>query len=164
MLLALSSIATYESMYPMLQVVSRARESAKVPPSMVVISRVRQFCLHRDQQGGYGLTVRGNGPVFVRSVDFPGPARNAGLRSGDLILEVAGQNMQCGSKLEVLELLRGSGEELTMMVVTGGLDWLSSPSLPFTSHLTHNRKIKNSTKYQKASDFHNKVLQWNPQL
>lgn len=128
---------------------------------MVVISRVRQFCLKRDKEGGYGITLRGNCPVFIRSVDFLSPARQAGIRSGDLLLEVNGRDVRHSSKLEVLELLRGSRDELSVMVIAGGLDWspLSSeaaPSLP-TSALTQSQKLKNSTKYKKAAEFHNKV-------
>ena len=146
-----------------LQVMSRARSSAKVPPSLVVISRVRQFRLRRDRAGGYGLTVRGDGPVFVRSVDVPSPAREAGLRSGDLLLEVDSHSVRQASKLEVLELLRASGDVLALTVITGGLDWsiaappphLSSPST--TSLLSQSRLMRNNTRYQKAATFHNKV-------
>lgn len=145
-----------------MQVLSRARESSKVPPSMVVISRVRQFRLCRDKEGGYGITLRGNCPVFIRSVDFLSRARQAGIRSGDLLLEVNGTDVRHSSKLEVLELLRASRDELSVVVVAGGLDWAPLPnealSSPPTSALTQSQKLKNSTKHQKAIDFHNKVL------
>lgn len=139
----------------------RARGSTKVPPSLVVISRVRQFLLRRGQEGGFGITLRGNCPVFIRSVDFLSPARQAGIRSGDLLLEVSGRNVRHSSKLEVLELLRGSGDVLTLMVIAGGLDWSplspeATSSCP-TSALTQSCKLKNRARYQKAADFHNKV-------
>ena len=76
------------------QVVDRARCASKVPPSLVVMSRVRQFSIPRDSDGGFGLTFRGNCPVFVRSVDYPSPARSAGVRSGDLLLEVNWENVR----------------------------------------------------------------------
>ena len=137
-----------------LQVISRAQLSAKVPPSLVVISRVRQFRLPRTAEVGYGVTLRGNCPVFVRSVDFPSPARQAGVRSGDLLLEVNEKNVRHSSKAEVLELLRGSGGVLVITVIAGGLDW--NPLSPETS-LTQSRRVRNSAKYQKAADFHSKV-------
>ena len=142
------------------QVVARARGCTKVPPSMVVISRVRQFILRRERGGGFGITLRGNGPVFVRSVDVFSVAREVGLRSGDLLLEVNGQIVREASKLEVLELVRGSGGELRLTVITGGLDWsLSHPLLPPPppSILTQSRLMKNNTRYQKAAEFHSKV-------
>ena len=69
----------------------RARRASKVPPSLVVISRVRNFEVPRSRlDGGFGVTFRGNSPVFVRSVDFNSPAHLAGLKSGDLLLELNG--------------------------------------------------------------------------
>ena len=141
----------------------RARSSVKVPPSMVVISRVRQFNLRRDSGGGYGITVRGNGPVFVRSVDVPSPAREAGLRSGDLLLEVNGRNVKEASKLEVLEVLRASGEVLALTVITGGLDWSIAAPPPPPLPVSRSRAARNETRYRKAATFHNKVqlqTQW----
>ena len=76
------------------QVKERARFAVKVPPSLIVMSRVRQFVIQRAVGGGCGFTVRGNSPVFVRSVDFNTPARVAGLRSGDLLLEINGRNVR----------------------------------------------------------------------
>ncbi len=58
------------------------------------MSRVRQFSIPRDEEGGYGLTFRGSSPVFVRSVDYPSSARTAGIRSGDLLLEVNSENVR----------------------------------------------------------------------
>lgn len=125
---------------------------------MVVISRVREFRLRPDKEGGYGITLRGNCPVFIRSVDFLSPARQAGIRSGDLLLEVNGTDVRHSSKLEVLELLRGSRDELSVVVVAGGLDWAPLPSSPpSTSALKKSQQLKISTKHKKAIDFHNKV-------
>ena len=147
------------------QVVSRAQMAVKVPPSLVVISRVRRFHLCRGANGGYGFTVRGNCPVFVRSVDLPGPARQAGVRSGDLILEVEGKNVRHASKLEVLELLRASGAAMAMKVIARGLDWnplsstpalFSSPSSS-SSSFPQPHRLKKASRYKKAQDFHNKV-------
>ena len=59
------------------------------------MSRVRQFSIPCAADGGFGITLRGNSPVFVRSVDFPSPARTAGVKSGDLLLEVNWDNVRC---------------------------------------------------------------------
>ncbi len=59
--------------------------AAKVPPSLVVISRVRRFDIPRGKDGGFGITLRGDNPVFIRSVDFHSPARAAGVRSGQFL-------------------------------------------------------------------------------
>ena len=76
------------------QVIERARCAIKVPPSLIVMSRVRQFIIQRTVDGGCGFTIRGNSPVFVRSVDFHTSAHLAGMRSGDLLLEINGQNIR----------------------------------------------------------------------
>ena len=76
------------------QVIDRARCSTKVPPSLVVMSRVRKFELPRGPEGGFGITLRGDCPVFIRSVDFHSPARAAGMKSGDLLLEVNGDSVR----------------------------------------------------------------------
>ena len=142
----------------------RARSSAKVPPSLVVVSRVRQFRICKDQEGGFGITIRGNCPVFIRSVDFLSPARQAGLRSGDLLLEVNGRSVQHSSKLEVLELLRASRDTLSVMVIAGGLDLhplFPSATLSPPSTMTRANHTRIRAKYQKAADFHNKVcIHW----
>ena len=67
-----------------------ARQSDRVPPVLSVISRVRTIEIRRGSSGGFGFTLRGNGPIFVRSVDVDSPGRAAGLRSGDMILQVGG--------------------------------------------------------------------------
>ena len=100
--------------------------------------------------------------MFVRSVDVPSPAREAGLRSGDLLLEVNGRNVRQASKLEVLELLRASGDVLAVTVITGGLDWSIAAPPPLsssssTSLLSQSRLTRNKARYQKAATFHNKV-------
>lgn len=74
--------------------VARARSASKVPPSLVVMSRIRLFKIRRGRDGGFGFTLRGNSPVFVRSVDFPSSARSAGVRSGDLLLEINQNNIR----------------------------------------------------------------------
>ena len=47
---------------------------------MVVVSR--------DINGGYGFSLSGNAPVFIRSVDTASPAAMAGLNPKDYILEI----------------------------------------------------------------------------
>lgn len=44
-----------------------------------------------DKEDDFGLTLRGDCPVYIRSVDFDSPAHELGLRSGDLLLEVNGK-------------------------------------------------------------------------
>ena len=44
--------------------------------------------------GGFGFTLSGNAPVFIRSVDPGGAAALAGLRAGDHLLQLNGLNIR----------------------------------------------------------------------
>ena len=134
--------------------VALARHSKKVPPSLIVLSRVRTVTLRRGGPGrgsSFGLALRGDAPVFIRSVEFNSRAREAGLRSGDLILEVDGCNVRYASRYEVLELLNQSGAETTMVVVAGRLDLRTS--LPGGSGVQDTMEVR----YRKAKEFHLQV-------
>ena len=124
-----------------------------MPPSLVVLSRVRQFRLPRGPEGGFGITLRGDCPVFIRSVDFHSPARQAGVRSGDLLLNVNGEGVRYASKIDILDLLKKSGNTLEIMVVAGGLDWNLLTLPPSASSQQH----RSNAKYRKAAEFNNKV-------
>jgi len=131
-----------------------ARHS-KVPPSLIVLSRVRTVTLRRGGRvSSFGLTLRGDAPVFIRSVEFNSRAREAGLRSGDLILEVDVCNVRYASRYEVLELLNQSGEETTMVVVAGGLELRTRfPGGGGGGGIQDTME----TRYRKAKDFHRQV-------
>lgn len=136
------------------ELIALARRSKKVPPSLIVLSRVRTVTL-RNSKGGrgssFGLTLRGDAPVFIRSVEFNSRAREAGLRSGDLILEVDGCKVRYASRYEVLELINQSGVETTMVVVAGGLDIRTS--LPGGGGVQETMELR----YRKAKEFHQQV-------
>jgi C-terminal processing protease CtpA/Prc len=119
------------------EVIERAQISHKVPPSLLVKSHVKLFeiPISRDRPGALGLSLRGNSPVYVRSVEFDGLAHRMGMRSGDLILEVNGTNVRYYSKEEVLELISWSEDMLSIVVVMEGLQTLHSNNI--------RRKLKN---------------------
>ena len=51
--------------------------------------------VHVDRgHGGFGFTLSGNAPVFIRSVDTRGAAAKAGLQPGDQIMELNGLNVR----------------------------------------------------------------------
>jgi C-terminal processing protease CtpA/Prc len=55
---------------------------------------MRKFTVRKRPEGGFGFTLRGNKPVFVRSVDFDSHAHSAGLRSGDLLVQFNERNVR----------------------------------------------------------------------
>lgn len=66
--------------------------------------------------------------MYVRSVDFDSEGWEAGLRSGDLLLEVNSINVRYSTRGEVLQLLEETGRVLTLVVVKGGLQNQTVPS------------------------------------
>ena len=136
--------------YSVDELIERARAASKVPPSMLVISRIRSLEISRSKEGGFGVTLRGDAPVFIRTVDFRSSAWHAGLRSGDLILEVNGHEVRHSTKQEILELLKSARSVLRLVVVVGG------------SHATSVQYSVNSgkrieKKYQRSKAFRDKV-------
>ena len=69
-------------------------------------------------RGGFGFTLSGNAPVFIRAVDPSGPAAKAGLRAGDHILELNGLNVRNSTHSQVVRLLKGSGTHPSLLVTS----------------------------------------------
>lgn len=135
------------------EVLERARRSEKVPPGLLVVSRVRTFEIPRSRSsGGFGITLRGDSPVYIRSVDFDSPARAAGVRSGDLLLEVNENDVRYSSKLEALELLKQTRQVLQLRVVAGGLH-----THTLTSSTPETWEEDELQQQRRAQMFHDKV-------
>ncbi|XP_062571786.1 rho guanine nucleotide exchange factor 11-like isoform X7 [Saccostrea cucullata] len=75
----------------------------------------RCVIIQRDEKG-YGLTVRGDNPVYVESVKADGAAERAGVRQGDRICKVNGTLVTNSNHIEVVRLIKaGSFVQLTLM-------------------------------------------------
>ncbi|XP_078323651.1 rho guanine nucleotide exchange factor 11-like isoform X5 [Crassostrea virginica] len=75
----------------------------------------RCVIIQRDEKG-YGLTVRGDNPVYVESVKADGAAEKAGVRQGDRICKVNGTLVTNSNHIEVVRLIKaGSFVALTLM-------------------------------------------------
>jgi hypothetical protein len=128
-----------------------AQHSSKVPPSLAVISRVKTLEIRLSSStSSYGFTLRGNGPVFVRKVDVNGPAWTAGLRSGDLVLQVNGEDVQYASKLQAEKVVREVEDCLQMVVIGSGLTSLDSTN---STPVNHSRSMR----YKKAKSFYQQM-------
>ena len=106
--------------------------SPPLPPSAQSLPP-RQVRVDR-RGGGFGFSLSGNAPVFVRSVDPGGPAELAGLRAGDTLLAINGLSIRWGAPVmigqsppvcsihrtathsHVVRLLRGSGKSPSLLV------------------------------------------------
>ncbi|EDO47906.1 predicted protein [Nematostella vectensis] len=97
---------------------------------------------------GFGFTLTGNAPVCVRSVDKGSPAAQARLKPGDHILEINGLNVRNKTHAHVVELLKGSGSQPTLLILSAlcshCLDSGSQPSKPsFSNDLASAVKARN---------------------
>uniref|UniRef100_A0A8C8BV37 Rhophilin, Rho GTPase binding protein 1 n=1 Tax=Oncorhynchus tshawytscha TaxID=74940 RepID=A0A8C8BV37_ONCTS len=70
---------------------------------------VRLVCLQRGE-GGLGLTLRGDSPVLVAGVVPGGCAEEAGLREGDYIVAVDGENRKWAKHGEVVHSLKSCSD------------------------------------------------------
>ncbi|XP_041862379.1 rhophilin-1 [Melanotaenia boesemani] len=79
---------------------------------------VRVICLQKTE-GGLGLTLRGDSPVLVAGVVPGGCAEEAGLREGDYIVAVDGQDCKWAKHGEVVHMLKNcSDRAIEISVVT----------------------------------------------
>ncbi|XP_056133774.1 rhophilin-1 [Lampris incognitus] len=79
---------------------------------------VRVICLQR-REGGLGLTLRGDSPVLVAGVVPGGCAAEAGLREGDYIVAVDGQDCKWAKHGEVVHMLKSCSDRgVELSVVT----------------------------------------------
>ncbi|XP_052337110.1 rhophilin-1-like [Oncorhynchus keta] len=79
---------------------------------------VRLVCLQRGE-GGLGLTLRGDSPVLVAGVVPGGCAEEAGLREGDYIVAVDGENCKWAKHGEVVHSLKSCSDRgVELSVIT----------------------------------------------
>ncbi|KAM4629555.1 rhophilin-1 [Polymixia lowei] len=79
----------------------------------------RVICLQR-REGGLGLTLRGDSPVLVAGVVPGGCGAEAGLREGDYIVAVDGQDCKWAKHGEVVHMLKtcsDGGVELSVVTL-----------------------------------------------
>ncbi|XP_071175599.1 rho guanine nucleotide exchange factor 11-like isoform X47 [Mytilus edulis] len=75
----------------------------------------RCVIIQRDDKG-YGLTVRGDNPVYVESVKADGAAARAGVQQGDRIVKVNGTLVTNSNHIDVVKLIKsGSFVALTLL-------------------------------------------------
>ena len=71
--------------------------------------------MHKDE-GGYGLTLSGDKPTRVQTVRVGGASHRAGVREGDVIIKVNGQQVTESSHGEVVKLIQ-TGSYVALTVV-----------------------------------------------
>lgn len=91
-----------------------------------VVTMVKKVVkLHQDEVG-YGFVLRGDSPCHIHTIDPLGPAAAAGLREGQYVLSVAGQNVKQKDHRYVGQLVMTSVGYLTISVLTRTLQHLDN--------------------------------------
>ncbi|XP_055018693.1 Na(+)/H(+) exchange regulatory cofactor NHE-RF3-like isoform X2 [Boleophthalmus pectinirostris] len=91
--------------------------------------KARKFHLVQDKNG-YGFILRlekspsGRTAHVLREMDHGGPAEKAGVRDGELLLEVNEESVMSLKHEEIVDRVRQSGQEVTITTITPkGLDF-----------------------------------------
>ncbi|KAJ8318724.1 hypothetical protein KUTeg_003815, partial [Tegillarca granosa] len=97
---------------------SLAKHSRTQPPTLGVVSRLHQVELVGNRTSGIGFDVEGEYPVKVHNVEQASLAFQAGLRQGDIILEVNNRTVMTPDDMK--PFLSGRLRRLTLSVVPIG--------------------------------------------
>ena len=77
--------------------------------------RSRTLIVHKDDSG-YGLTLSGDKPCRVQTVRAGGASDKAGVREGDVIIKVNGQQVTESLHSEVVKLIQlGQTREMSIV-------------------------------------------------
>ncbi|XP_075460275.1 Na(+)/H(+) exchange regulatory cofactor NHE-RF4 isoform X2 [Ascaphus truei] len=84
--------------------------------------RTRKLHLVRGPKG-YGFLLRqenclGGQGQFLRDLDLGLPAQESGMREGDRLLAVNGQSVDGREHEDIVSLIQGSGQQVTMLVIS----------------------------------------------
>ncbi|XP_044742961.1 rhophilin-2 isoform X2 [Chrysoperla carnea] len=72
----------------------------------------------RDGEHGFGFSVRGDAPVIIAAVDHNSLADFGGVKEGDFIVGIGEKDVKWSSHEEVVKLIKKSGDNLTLKLVT----------------------------------------------
>ncbi|XP_006839943.1 PREDICTED: syntenin-1-like isoform X2 [Chrysochloris asiatica] len=117
---------------------------------------IREVTLCKDQDGKIGLRLKSvdNG-VFVQLVQFNSPSSLVGLRFGDQILQINGENCAGWSSDKAHKVLKQAfGEKITMIIRDRLFEWTVTMHKDSTGHVSlifTNRKITSIVKDSSAA-------------
>ncbi|XP_060080140.1 delphilin-like [Ylistrum balloti] len=130
---------------------SLAKNSRSQPPTLGVVARRQQVELVCSRTGGCGFEVSGEKPVRIQHVDQASPAFIAGLREGDIVLEVNGQNVMRTE--DMIDVLQGNLRRLTIGIIPVGKQKETGGNIRKVKH----RSPTGGSRIQRARNLHNKM-------
>ncbi|KAG7300620.1 hypothetical protein JYU34_014913 [Plutella xylostella] len=72
----------------------------------------------KNEDEGFGFSVRGDSPVIIASVEPNSLAEIGGMREGDFIVAIGSRDVKWSSHEEVVSLIQRAGDSLTVKLVT----------------------------------------------
>ncbi|XP_037324490.2 rhophilin-1 isoform X2 [Pungitius pungitius] len=101
------------------EIQSQTHQKPDITPTNFSKVQVTDFFQRLKREGGLGLTLRGDSPVLVAGVVEGGCAAEAGLKEGDYIVAVDGQDCKWAKHGEVVQMLKSCSERgVELSVVT----------------------------------------------
>ncbi|XP_021359852.1 delphilin-like isoform X2 [Mizuhopecten yessoensis] len=130
---------------------SLAKNSRTQPPTLGVVARRQQVELVCSRTGGCGFEVHGEKPVRIQHVDQAAPAFVAGLREGDIVLEVNGQSVMRTE--DMTDVLQGNLRRLTISIIPVGKQKETGGTVRKVKH----KSPTGGSRIQRARNLHNKM-------
>lgn len=110
---------------------------------------LKQIHLVPDSESRYGFVVSGQKPSIIKSIVRNSPASLAGLRSGDFLISVNGQNVYDKTHDEIVALISESSSQLSITISDNFLSESSDDDFSIHhSQIRPKNKFKSSPGYR----------------
>lgn len=110
---------------------------------------LKQIHLVADSESRYGFVISGQQPSIIKSIVRNSPASLAGLRSGDFLISVNGQNVYDKNHDEIVKLISESSTQLTITISDNFLSESSDES--FSAH--HSQQLRPKNKFKSSPGY-----------